>query len=94
MKFIKKIYYKNTAPDFFKPSNKQTKFKFFPKIKKTIKPNDVLIITAYDKPYRKIGNLCKKSINLYCKKFKFRKKFLPFPKISKDTAVGIKLKKF
>ena len=54
-----------TAPDFFKPSNKQTKFKFFPKIKKTIKPNDVLIITAYDKPYRKIGNLFKKSLGFF-----------------------------
>ena len=93
MKFIKKIYYKNKAPDFFKPSNKQTKFKIFPKIKKTIKPSDVLIITAYDKPYSKIGNLCKKSINLYCKKFKFRKKIFTIPKDFKRHSGWYKIKK-
>ena len=66
MKFIKKIYYKNITPNFFKPVNKQTKFKFFPNIKKRIKPKNVLIITAYDSKFSKIGNLCKKKIKLLC----------------------------
>ena len=69
MKYLKKIYYKNIYKNFFKPSNKQTKFKIFKSIKNKIKPKDVLIITAYDKNYTKIGKLCEKSINLYCKKF-------------------------
>ena len=51
MKFIKKIYYKNKAPDFFKPVTKQTKFNFFPNIKKKLKPKNVLIVTAYDKKF-------------------------------------------
>ncbi len=79
MKYLKKIYYKNISPNFFKPSNKQTKFKIFKSIKNKIKPKDVLIITAYDKNYTKIGKLCEKSINLYCKKFKFRKKIYLIP---------------
>jgi len=29
MKYLKKLYYKNISPNFFKPSNKQTKFKIF-----------------------------------------------------------------
>ena len=49
MKYLKKIYYKNISPNFFKPSNKQTKFKIFKSKKNKIKPKDVLIITAYDK---------------------------------------------
>jgi len=93
MKFIKKIYYKNKAPDFFKPANKQSKFKFFSNIKKKIKPKDVLIITAYDKAYSKIGNLCKKSINLYCKKFKFKKKIFTIPKDFKRHYAWYKIKK-
>ena len=75
MKYLKKIYYKNISPNFFKPSNKQTKFKIFKSIKNKLNQK-MSIITAYDKNYTKIGKLCEKSINLYCKKFKFRKKFI------------------
>ena len=79
MKYLKKLYYKNISPNFFKPSNKQTKFKIFKSIKKKIKPNDVLVITAYDKNYWPVGRLCAKSISLYCKKFNFRKKISIIP---------------
>ena len=79
MKYLKKLYYKNISPNFFKPSNKQTKFKVFKNIKKTIKSKDVIIITAYDKNYSKIGKISKKSIKLYSKKFKFRNKIFLIP---------------
>ena len=68
MKYLKKLYYKNISPNFFKPSNKQAKYKIFKSIKKKIKPKDVIIVTAYDKNYSKIGKLCEKSIDIYCKK--------------------------
>ncbi len=79
MKYLKKLYYKNISPNFFTPANKQTKFKIFKNIKHKIKPKDVLIITAYDDGYSKIGKLSEKSIKLYAKKFSFRSKILRIP---------------
>ena len=79
MKYLKKLYYKNISPNFFKPSNKQTKYKIFKSIKKEIKPKDVLVITAYDKGYSKIGKLSEKSIKQYCKKFNFRNQIFLIP---------------
>ena len=80
MKYLKKLYYQNISPNFFKPSNKQTKYKIFKNIKKEIKPKDVIIVTAYDKNYAKIGNISKKSIKKYCNKFNFRNKIFTIPK--------------
>lgn len=84
MKYLKKIYYKNISPNFFKPSIKQAKYKIFKCIKNKIKSKDVIIVTAYDKNYSKIGKLCEKSINIYCKKFKFRKKIFSIPSNFKE----------
>ena len=79
MKYLKKLYYKNISPNFFKPSIKQTKYKIFKNIKNKIKPKDVIIVTAYDKNYKKIGSLSEKSIKSYCKKFKFRNQIFDIP---------------
>ena len=92
MKYLKKLYYKNISPNFFKPSNKQTKYKIFRSIKKEIKPKDVIIVTAYDKNYSKIGKLSEKSIKLYCKKFNFRSKIFLIPKYFERHKAWYKIK--
>ena len=92
MKYLKKLYYKNISPNFFTPANKQTKFKIFKNIKHKIKPKDVLIITAYDDGYSKIGKLSEKSIKLYAKKFSFRSKILRIPSDFESHKAWYKIK--
>ncbi len=80
MKYLKELYYKNIYPNFFKPTIKQTKYKIFKNIKKKIRPQDVIIITAYDKNYAKIGKISEKSIKKYSAKFGFKFKIFTIPK--------------
>ena len=89
MKYLKKYITRIFPQIFLNHQSSKQNIKFLNVLKNKIKSKDVIIVTAYDKNYSKIGKLCEKSINIYCKNSNLEKKFFLFLTILKKSLTDI-----
>ena len=91
MKVIKNFFYSFRTNHFDKNPKKNSKYKFSKNIKDKIKSKDVLIITAYNKSYKKISDYSISSIKKYSKKFGFRYQIFKIPNDYKKLPAWYKI---